>query len=113
MKIVVILLCEKVGLACDYKMADFNDIYNKLVPFFNKYPLYGTKLLNLNKFKQAAGGIIKHKEHLTQQGLTKLQAINSARLSSIPSSSNPPCALLRTAKGGIGPLRLIPPARAP
>lgn len=30
-------------------MADFNDIYNKLVPFLNKYPLYGTKLLN--KFK--------------------------------------------------------------
>lgn len=67
----------KGGLACDYKMADFNDIYNKLVPFFNKYPLYGTKLKNFNKFKQAAG-IIKHKEHLTQQGLTKLQAINSA-----------------------------------
>ena len=68
---------RKGGLACDYKMADFNDIYNKLVPFMNKYPLYGTKLLSLNKFKQAAG-IIKHKEHLTLQGLTKLQAINAS-----------------------------------
>ena len=64
------------------KWGDFNDPHFIIpqirgVPFFNKYPLYGTKLLSLNKFKQAAG-IIKHKEHLTLQGLTKLQAINAS-----------------------------------
>lgn len=67
---------RKDGLACDYKIADFNSIYNKVVPFFNKYPLYGTKLLNLNEFIKAAE-IIKHKEHLTQEGLTRLHGIKA------------------------------------
>lgn len=78
---------RKGGLACDYKMAALDDICNKLIPFLDKYPLYGTKLLNLNLFKQAAE-MMKHKEHLTQQGLTKLQAINaSMNILDIPSLS--------------------------
>lgn len=44
---------RKDGLACDYKIADFKDICNKVLPFFDKYPLYGTKLLNLNEFIKA------------------------------------------------------------
>jgi hypothetical protein len=67
---------RKGGLACDYKISNFKDLCNIIIPFFNKYPLYGTKLTNFNEFVKAAE-IIKHKEHLTPEGLKKLHEIKS------------------------------------
>jgi hypothetical protein len=67
---------RKGGLPCDYKISEFKDLCNIIIPFFNKYPLYGTKLTNFNEFVKAAE-IIKHREHLTPEGLKKLHEIKS------------------------------------
>jgi hypothetical protein len=67
---------RKGGLPCDYKISEFKDLCNIIIPFFNKYPLYGTKLTNFNEFVKAAE-IIKHREHLTPGGLKKLHEIKS------------------------------------
>lgn len=67
---------RKGGLACDYKISEFKDLCNIIIPFFNKYPLYGTKLTNFNEFVKGAE-TIKRREHLTSEGLKKLHEIKS------------------------------------
>jgi len=42
-----------------------------IIPFFEKYPIKGTKYNDYIKFKEAAI-IIKNKEHLTEKGLNKV-----------------------------------------
>lgn len=57
-----------------YKVSNFPDIYNKIIPFFKKYPLQAKKALSFEKFCRAAE-IIKTKEHLTLAGVEKIQAL--------------------------------------
>ena len=45
-------------------------------PFFVKYPLHGIKVLDFQDFAKA-GDIIKGKEHLTKEGLAKIEEIKS------------------------------------
>ena len=58
----------------EYSVSDQNSISNIIIPFFNKYPLRGTKLLDyldwVNCFE-----IVKNKEHLTSKGLNKIRQI--------------------------------------
>jgi hypothetical protein len=42
----------------------FSDVKNKIIPFFNKYPILGIKSLDFADFKKVAD-LIKNKEHLT------------------------------------------------
>jgi len=63
-------------LAGDFKVYSFEDISSKIIPFFLKCPLLGSKLLAFNGFCEAAN-IINEKGHLTQEGLDKLQNIKS------------------------------------
>ena len=59
-----------------YKVSNFADIYQKIIPFFKQYPLQAKKSLSFEKFCQAAE-IIKTKEHLTAEGVAKIQALKA------------------------------------
>lgn len=54
----------------------FSDLDEKIIPFFEKYPLVGDKLQDFSYFKIAAE-IIKVKGHLTEEGLEKIRAIKA------------------------------------
>jgi len=47
------------------------DIENKVIPFFNKYPILGIKRLDFEDFKTVAE-LVKNKEHLNAEGLNKI-----------------------------------------
>lgn len=58
--------------ACDFTVNSFKDIDNKIVPFFSRYPLIGSKLWNLNDFNKVVK-MMKNKEHLNKSGLDKIK----------------------------------------
>jgi len=60
--------------AGDYKVISIADINEKIIPFFLKYPLQGSKSLNFADFCLAAN-IMKVKGHLTLEGLEEIQKI--------------------------------------
>lgn len=57
-----------------YKVSNFQDIYNKIIPFFKRYPLRAKKLQSFESFCQVAE-IIKTKGHLSQEGIDKIRAL--------------------------------------
>lgn len=57
-------------------VSKFEDIFNIIIPFFKKYPLYGDKNLNYLDFVKAAF-LIKDKAHLTQEGWDKVLTLKS------------------------------------
>jgi LAGLIDADG endonuclease len=57
-----------------YKVGNFTDIYDKIIPFFQRHPLQAKKRFDFVKFCQAAG-LIKAKQHLTPQGIAKIYAM--------------------------------------
>lgn len=54
----------------------FEDILNKIIPFFQNYSLHGDKNFNFGDFVEAAH-LIKNKTHLTKEGLSKIESIKS------------------------------------
>jgi hypothetical protein len=52
----------------------FDDILDKIIPFFEKNHLFGVKLLDYQDFCRAAF-LMKHKVHLTEQGVNKILKI--------------------------------------
>ena len=54
----------------------FSDLYNKVIPLFNRYPLQGVKLLDFNDFCVIAN-LVKNKKHLTIEGVEKIKNIKS------------------------------------
>nr|YP_010218689.1 LAGLIDADG endonuclease [Morchella brunnea]UBU98388.1 LAGLIDADG endonuclease [Morchella brunnea] len=69
------LKCGKCYTPLGYKHVDFrpvvrktSDIFDKIIPFFNKYPLQGVKVDDYADFCKVAI-IKKNKGHLTQVGL--------------------------------------------
>jgi hypothetical protein len=67
---------KRAGFAADFTVTSIKDIDSKILTFFNKYPLQGSKLLNLNDFKEAFI-IMESKGHLTEEGLNKIRAIKA------------------------------------
>jgi LAGLIDADG endonuclease len=61
---------------CDFTVNSFSAFENKIIPFFLKYPMQGSKLLNFKDFIKVVE-IIKAKEHLTEQGMNKIKEIKS------------------------------------
>jgi hypothetical protein len=57
-----------------FVVTDFKDIFEKIIPLFDKYPIKGVKALDYCDFKEIVH-LMKNKEHLTQQGLSKIQSI--------------------------------------
>ena len=58
------------------KVSNIKDINEKIVPFLNKYPIYGEKYLDFSDFCKALD-IIKVKKHLKKEGLEQLRTIKS------------------------------------
>lgn len=55
----------------DFIVTNFTDNNEKIIPFFEKYPLMGCKKLNYLDFCKAAE-LMKNKVHLTSQGLNEI-----------------------------------------
>ena len=51
-----------------------SDIENKIIPFFNEFPILGVKSLDYADFKKVAE-LVKNKEHLNPEGLQKIREI--------------------------------------
>jgi len=62
------------GNAVDFKITKFDNLINKLIPFFVSNPLIGTKALDFEDFCRIAE-LMKNKAHLTPQGLEEIQKI--------------------------------------
>lgn len=54
--------------------------YNKIIPFFDKYPLKGSKLNDYLAFKKGFS-IINAKSHLTIEGLNEIKTIKAVAYS--------------------------------
>jgi LAGLIDADG endonuclease len=54
----------------------FEDLIDKVIPFFNKYPILGVKALDFEDFKKVAL-LMKNKIHLTSEGLEEIKKIKS------------------------------------
>lgn len=52
----------------------FKDIFEKIIPLFDNYPIQGIKALDYLEFKKVAN-LMHNKEHITEQGLSKIQSI--------------------------------------
>jgi len=57
-------------------VSSFSDIYEKIIPFFEKYPLVGSKRQDYFNFCKVAE-LIKAKAHLTKDGLEEIKQIKS------------------------------------
>lgn len=64
------------GDILDFQVTKFSDITDKIIPFFEKYPIRGVKLDNYNDFCKGAI-LVSNKEHLTVEGLEKTRLLNS------------------------------------
>jgi len=60
----------------NFDVHKFSDNYDKILTFFNKYPIQGVKALDFNDWKLVAE-IVKSKDHLTKQGVEKIIKIKS------------------------------------
>jgi len=67
---------RQIKSAGDFVVAKSLDIIEKVIPFFDKYPLHGPKALDLADFKKAAE-IMKVKGYLTPEGLDQIRLIKS------------------------------------
>jgi hypothetical protein len=65
---------KSVGL--HFVVTKFKDIIDKVIPFFDKYPIEGIKSLDYLDFKRVAG-LMKNKAHLTKEGLHEIRIIKS------------------------------------
>lgn len=54
----------------------FADLRDKIIPFINKYPLQGSKILNFVDFCKVAE-LMNNKAHLTKDGLEEIRKIRS------------------------------------
>lgn len=54
----------------------FNDVYDKIIPFFQKFPLHGVKSMDFKDFSTVAE-LIKNKSHITLEGLKKIRSLKS------------------------------------
>lgn len=66
---------ESPGVA-EYRVSKISDILEKIIPFFKENPLQGDKILNFEDFIKVSK-MCANKEHLTSEGLKKIQEIKS------------------------------------
>ena len=57
-----------------YRVSNFRDIHNRVIPFFKRHPLYGTKRKAFDVFTQIAEAM-QAKQHLDQQGLEGIKSL--------------------------------------
>jgi len=59
-----------------FTVEKFSDIYEKVIPFFKKYPVHGIKAQDFKDFCNVAE-LVKTGKHLTQEGLNEIQIIKN------------------------------------
>ena len=64
---------EEAGI---FTVTRISDITDKIVPFFDRYPIWGAKAKDFEDFKEASV-LIKSKAHLIKEGLDKILLIKS------------------------------------
>ena len=57
-----------------FVITKFSDLNEKIIPFFKKYPIIGSKSLDFYDFEQVAK-LMENKKHLTEEGLDKIRQI--------------------------------------
>ena len=57
-----------------FVVVKFKDIFEKIIPLFDNYPLKGVKALDFHDFKNIAN-LMHNKEHLTKEGISKIKSI--------------------------------------
>ena len=55
-----------------YRVSKFDDIMEKIIPFFKNYPIKGMKALDFSDFCRVAE-MMKAKQHLTEERLEKIK----------------------------------------
>ena len=63
-----------------YQVSKFSDIYDKIIPFFNKHKIKGVKLMDyLDWWVQCTqvAELMKNKAHTTQKGLENINQIKA------------------------------------
>lgn len=64
----------RVVVSLKIEKGNFSDLSNKIIPFFDKYPLFGVKFLNYQDWCKIAE-LISQGAHLTAEGLEKIKLI--------------------------------------
>lgn len=59
-----------------FSVTKFKDIVEKIIPFFQKYPIQGVKALDFTDFVKVAD-LMKNKSHLNQEGIDKILRIKA------------------------------------
>jgi hypothetical protein len=65
------------GPVVNFVVTKLSDITEKIIPFFDKYPIVGVKAKDFADFRKAAE-IMKDKGHLTPEGLEQIQKIKAS-----------------------------------
>lgn len=65
-----------IGDALDFRVTKLSDIADKIIPFFDKYPIIGVKSQDYDDFKRVAE-LMKNKVHLTPEGLEEIRIIKA------------------------------------
>ena len=60
----------------DFRVTKFDDIANKIIPFFYLHLIQGVKVLDFVDFCQVAD-MMKNKQHLTEEGLEQIKKIKA------------------------------------
>lgn len=63
--------------AISFRVTKFKDITEKVIPFFDNYPLLGSKLKDFKDFKEITK-LMASKGHLTPEGLIEIKKIKSS-----------------------------------
>lgn len=64
------------GLAGDFVVYKSSDLIEKIIPFFETYPIVGVKAKDFENFKQVAN-IVKSSAHLTTEGIKQIKQIQA------------------------------------
>lgn len=65
---------SKRGDIVDFQVTKFSDVTEKIIPFFDKYPVLGVKQENFEDFCKVAE-LMKEGVHLTKEGLEQIRKI--------------------------------------
>jgi hypothetical protein len=58
----------------------FTDVFDKVIPIFEEFKLYGVKSNNFEDLKKKAALLIKNKQHLTRKGLDQIKKIKGGMI---------------------------------
>lgn len=58
----------------EFQVSKFSDVTDKVIAFFEKYPILGEKAKDFSDFSIVAD-LMKNKSHLTGEGIAKIQRI--------------------------------------